>query len=325
MVSIIICTRDRADSLRQTLQSIGKCTIPADLPAELLVIDNGSSDHTREVVESAELKNMPLRYIGEPNPGLSHARNLGLAEASGDIILFTDDDVRVPTDWIERMCRPIASGRADAIAGGIKIAPNLERPWLNGFLRILVTSTDVVAEEDVQLVGANMAFSRRVLEVVPAFDPELGAGALGFAEDTFFSYQLIRAGFKLMANLQTVVEHHFDSGRLTRDAFLTIAERNGRSKAYIHYHWKHGDVPHPRLAVLWTIVKLNIRRALCIGWGGRANPKPWELGYTSKLHFVRQYEQERSRPHNYERWGFTKVRGVLESDFAGGGRLHAKA
>jgi glycosyltransferase involved in cell wall biosynthesis len=56
VVSIIICTRNRADSLRETLASIGRCDVPADLPAELLVIDNGSTDHAREVAEAGGLK-----------------------------------------------------------------------------------------------------------------------------------------------------------------------------------------------------------------------------------------------------------------------------
>jgi glucosyl-dolichyl phosphate glucuronosyltransferase len=68
-VSIIICTRNRAESLLQTLESIGQCEIPADMPAELLVVDNGSVDHTREVVEQTALPNMRVRYVLEPKKG----------------------------------------------------------------------------------------------------------------------------------------------------------------------------------------------------------------------------------------------------------------
>jgi glycosyltransferase involved in cell wall biosynthesis len=317
-LSIIICTRNRADSLRETLASIGRCKVPTDLSAELMVVDNGSTDRTRQVTESAELPNMCVRYVHEPATGLCRARNRGLGESDGEIFLFTDDDVRVPTDWIERMCRPIASAGADAVAGGVKLASHLERPWLKGYLRILVASTEDVVGEDVQLVGANMAFSRRVLQRVPAFDPELGAGALGFSEETLFSWQLIRAGFKVTANLQTAVEHHFDPDRLTRDAFLAIGERMGRSKAYVHYHWKHRKVSHARLVKVWTTVKLKLRRVLSILTSDRTKPSPWEVAYISKLHFVRQYGQERLRAHNYERYGFRKIRGVLGPDLVKG-------
>src|SRR5687768_15493346 len=118
-VSIVICTRNRADSLRETLVSMGNCQVPSHLPSELLVVDNGSTDHTRQVAEQAALANMPVRYIHEPRRGQSHARNRGLIEAIGDIFLFTDDDVRVPETWIERMCRPIADNEADAVVGGV--------------------------------------------------------------------------------------------------------------------------------------------------------------------------------------------------------------
>ena len=307
-VSIIICTRDRADSLRETLRSIGQCEVTADLAAELLVVDNGSSDRTRQTVESTQLDNMPVRYIHEPRTGLCRARNRGLAEVNSDIFLFTDDDVRVPTDWIERMCRPIACGAADAVAGGVKIAPALERDWLRGFVRIWLASTaDMVGQQDLQLIGANMAFSRRVLEKVPSFDTELGAGALGFADETLFSWQIVRAGYKLIDNLRAEVEHHFDAARLTREAFLAMAERMGRSNAYVQYHWEHQRLRNPRLLELWYLGKLKLRTALTNTSKGTTSPKPWELSYTSKIHFARQYMRESRRPHNYQKHGLRKV------------------
>src|SRR5580704_12336571 len=113
-VSIIICSQNRAESLRLTLESIGKAAVPPGWTAELLIVDNSSSDHTRAIVTKAQLSNLTLRYIYEPKAGLSYARNAGLAAASGRIILFTDDDIHVPLDWIEGMCRPILEGTADA-------------------------------------------------------------------------------------------------------------------------------------------------------------------------------------------------------------------
>ena len=93
-ITLLICTRNRAESLRQTLASIARCDVPADAPVELLVVDNGSSDETRRVVETAELPRMEVRYVFESKPGLSNSRNAGLAAARGEILLCTDDDVR---------------------------------------------------------------------------------------------------------------------------------------------------------------------------------------------------------------------------------------
>src|SRR6478752_3643594 len=118
-VSIIICTRNRADSLKFTLESIGRMTVPIEWNAELLVVDNGSTDHTSTVVSEARLNNVTLRYLSEPTPGQCHARNAGLRAAAGKVILFTDDDIRVPSNWVAAMCGPILSGEADAVAGAV--------------------------------------------------------------------------------------------------------------------------------------------------------------------------------------------------------------
>ena len=77
-VSIIVCTRDRAESLRRTLDSLSACEPPADLSVELVVVDNGSTDHTPQIVEKATFHGLPVRRVYESAPGLSRARNAGL-------------------------------------------------------------------------------------------------------------------------------------------------------------------------------------------------------------------------------------------------------
>jgi glycosyltransferase involved in cell wall biosynthesis len=306
-VSIIICTRNRADSLRETLASLSRCEIPADVVAELVVIDNGSTDHTQAIVRAARLPLLPVRYIEEPKVGLSHCRNRGLTASAGDILLFTDDDVRVPPGWIEGMCRPIASREADAVAGGVRLAPYLERPWLRGFMRTLIASTDaLIAAHEVQLIGANMAFGRHVLEKVPAFDPELGAGALGFGEEALYSAQIERAGFKLVARWDVAVEHHCSDERLNRDGLVPIAQRMGRSRAYLRYHWEHRNVLAPRLAELWVRLKLMLRRGFDVLVSGGGEPRAWEVAYITHVHLYRHYRSETSRPRNYGRHGLVK-------------------
>src|SRR5256885_122646 len=129
-VSIIITTRNRAEHLRETLASFQRLQVPKELPAELLVVDNASTDDTAEVVKTCRLPNIPLRYLHEPKPGQSNARNSGLANTTGEVILFTDDDVRVSANWIEGMAEPILARKADAVAGGVRIAKELERGWM---------------------------------------------------------------------------------------------------------------------------------------------------------------------------------------------------
>jgi glycosyltransferase involved in cell wall biosynthesis len=72
--------------------------VPAGIRCELIVVDNASTDHTREVVEANHEANMPCRYLREDRRGKAFALNTGITEANGDILLFTDDDVSPPYD-----------------------------------------------------------------------------------------------------------------------------------------------------------------------------------------------------------------------------------
>src|SRR5206468_1126302 len=116
-VSIIICTRDRAAHLRQTLESIARVRIPDGWQLELIVVDNASVDETAQVIRECRMPGMPVRYLHEPRRGKGHALNTGIAAARGEILLLTDDDVRPGRDWIGAMCEPILAGKADAVGG----------------------------------------------------------------------------------------------------------------------------------------------------------------------------------------------------------------
>jgi glycosyltransferase involved in cell wall biosynthesis len=179
-ISITICTHNRAEHLSETLAVMSHLEVPQGLRCELLVIDNASTDHTAQVIEQTPVTTIPIYYIYEPQVGSGHARNTSLRESRGDVILVTDDDVRPPQDWIERITAPILRGEAQVVAGGVRIAPHLIRPWMTPHHRTWFASTEHRSPTQAQsLIGANMAFSKQVLEKVPGFDPELGPGALG--------------------------------------------------------------------------------------------------------------------------------------------------
>ena len=99
-VSVLVCTRNHLASLQATIRSLAALRIPKSCEVELLVIDNGSSDGTAAWVRQAQLPNMPVRLVEELQAGQARARNRGLEAARGAIILFTDDDVRVPPNWL---------------------------------------------------------------------------------------------------------------------------------------------------------------------------------------------------------------------------------
>lgn len=232
-VSIVIATRDRSQDLRETLKHLAEARVPAGWRVELLIVDNGSSDDTKAVALAAEFPHLESRYIFEGRKGKSHAYHAAVEAVRGKVMLFTDDDVHVPADWIEAMCGPILDGSADAVQGGVKLAPHLDPPWLKGYLRIWVASVENPSIRPPGLVGANMACSREALAAGGPFDLRLGPGASGFFEDTVFGWRVERAGLRILYQPQIAVEHHFDPDRLGLASFMGTARRMAISRAIV--------------------------------------------------------------------------------------------
>jgi glucosyl-dolichyl phosphate glucuronosyltransferase len=303
--SIIICTRNRADSLAKTLAALERVAVPAGLQTEILVVDNGSSDHTAEVARKHPARRHPVRYISEPATGQSRARNTGLAAASSELILFTDDDVAPAGDWLEKITAPLVRGESEGVVGRIDLAEDRRRPWMTP--QHLV-SMAVYQGEPVQLIGANMGFHCSVLKRVPTFDVEVGPGAAGFGDDTLFSWQLAEAGFRLKYIPEASVLHYPDLSRLIRSSWLSTGRKHGASLAYLMHHWQHEDLPSPRLRAGYVALKLRLRRLLkppvvleAEGIDG------WEMSYVSELEKCRQFLIERRRPRNYAKRGLRKL------------------
>jgi hypothetical protein len=197
------------------------------------------------------------------------------------------------------------------VAGGVAMAKHLERPWLKGDLRRWLACSDTYDAEKPtkELVGANMAFSRRILKEVPSFDPELGAGAMGCGEESLFSCQLIKAGFRIVELPTVTVEHHFDEIRLCAAEFLKMARKLGRSHAYIAQHWKHESILTSFGALLHAVLFHCYRFA-----SGRSTEvfeglPAWKLDLALRMAFFRQHLIECLRPRNYVKHGLIKERG----------------
>ena len=308
-VSIIICTRDRAESLAAVFPTLSEQRLPHGISAEVVVVDNGSRDGTLELARDQAAFGTPVRVVQEPRPGLSRARHAGMDAARGRVLHFTDDDVRLPPDWVAEMAAPLLDGSADAVAGSVELAPHLVRPWMEPFHRATLAATDLLRPQDPGvMMGASMGFARHVLDAVPRFDVRLGAGALGTAEETLFAWQLVEAGFRLARVRTAPVEHHCAAERLTRASYLDAAAKLGRSYAYISYHWLHTthlglDGKNPlRLAAAAVMARLRIAR-----WRLRNRPlashaegvSRAEYYLVLRLAFIEQYRRERRAPRRY--------------------------
>ena len=158
------------------------------------------------------------------------------------------------------------------------------------------------------MVGANMAFSRRVLETVERFDVALGPGALGFEDDALFAHQLLRACYRLQPRFDVEVEHHFDGSRLDRRSMLLIARRAGRSLAYVWHHWEHRRLRWPFLR--W------VKALLRLGWWRLTHLRTWwvrrEVAWSEWDHarwaaFYPEFRKIARRPRHYERFGLRRI------------------
>jgi glycosyltransferase involved in cell wall biosynthesis len=228
--SIIICTKNRDDSLGRTLSALESIDMPEGGPVELLIVDNGSTDGTAEVVRSHRSEQFELRYILEPIGGQAHARNRGMAESKGEIIVFTDDDVLPTGGWLKRHLSAYADAGTSALLGRIEAVYVGPLPvWSeNGDFSTKYGDSPLKPFEG-DLVGANMSFRRSVPDKIRGFNVRLGPGRAGFFDDSDFSRRLRQAGFVQAYDPAASVQHVISSERLTAAALRKMLFQLGVS------------------------------------------------------------------------------------------------
>ena len=307
-ISVIIATRNRAESLSRTLDSFKSAAIPSGAGVELLVVDNASEDETPIVVREARLNKIEVRYLYEGRKGKSHALNAALAQARGRIVLFTDDDVVPAREWLVRISQPLLTRECDAAGGRTELAKEVRRPWMTKTLKAGLAFFDGLGDGPLEFIGANMGVHRSVFERIPAFDPEIGPGALGLFEDTLFCWQMAEADFRLRYVPEAFVIHSPDPNRLLRRHCLSASRAFGMGKAYALHHWRHEAVPFPRIRNCYFGLKLHLRRLL------QPPPPldaegipPWEISYVAEIEKNRHFVVECKRPRNYSRRGLRKL------------------
>ncbi|MEW6415321.1 MAG: glycosyltransferase [Pseudomonadota bacterium] len=238
--SIVVCTYNRAASLKDTLAALARLETQPARAWEVVVVDNNSRDHTKQVVQAAQQTWPRLRYVFEPAQGLSHARNRGIAEAAGEVILFTDDDVLPEPDWLETTLAGLEKYGADACGG--YIAPIWETPppeWLTerfyGFLAVRTDRTDdyILTATDQTPFGANMAFRKKIFGQVGLFDTRRGrkGKVLASGEDSEMFERILAAGLKVVFLGRSRVHHKVESFRLTKRYFRRWRMQTSRNLA----------------------------------------------------------------------------------------------
>jgi glycosyltransferase involved in cell wall biosynthesis len=242
--SIVIATYKRATVLQDTLASLARLQPAAEW--EVIVVDNNSPDDTRAVVERAAAAfPVPLRYAFERVQGRSAALNCGFRLAQGDIIVTTDDDVRVEPDWLNHIEQALADLRSDYVGG--RVTPIFEVPtlpaWLPdrpgllwGVIALLDYGPKPVKFGVRVPLGVNMAMRREAIDRVGGFDPGIGrkAGTLLGQEVREWCLRAHAAGLTGYYAPSIVVQHLIPADRLTKRYFRRWFYWRGISRAILY-------------------------------------------------------------------------------------------
>lgn len=237
-MSVIVCTRHRPEALARCLQAL---TAQQARPLEILVVDNTEGDAA--TLQAVSGFGERVRYLIEPTPGLSAARNAGVRAARGERIAFTDDDVIVTPNWTAELSRVLDETGAEAVNGLVlpvrldtpaqrlfqvelncfeanPLPMTFDRAWVEAHTRQAAPVWRLGA-------GANMAFTRRAFERSGLFDERLGAGRSGCSEDSEMWRRIIEDGGRVAYDPRAVVLHEHRE---------TLKELYGQTRAYTRGH-----------------------------------------------------------------------------------------
>jgi glycosyltransferase involved in cell wall biosynthesis len=236
-LSVIIPTRNRAKSLKVLLDSLQSAARPNSTKVEIIVVNNGSTDETSQILneEAGIARPLELVVLHQPIPGKANAINLALTVAQGEILMIVDDDVSIHPQCLVKHLDAYEQSSFSAVQG--KVQPGRDPEGQCADLRQLqkynIPLVDYGDEiNQIQgLTGTNMSFKREVLERIGAFDVRLGPGAAGFSEDTEFSMRIRRAGFKIGYTPHAIVYHELNPQRYGRAYNRDVEYRKGLSRS----------------------------------------------------------------------------------------------
>jgi glucosyl-dolichyl phosphate glucuronosyltransferase len=321
--SVVIPTFNRASDLRKTLTSLSGIATTSEW--EAIVVDNNSTDDTRDAVEEA-VRAFPvdLRYLFEPEQGRSAALNAGIRVARGEVIATTDDDVEVEPDWLDRAGEALQTLDCDYVGGKVlPVWPAARPDWIpdHGGKQWAVIALLDYGPEPLQFftrahrvpIGVNMAFRRTAFERAGLWNNRVGRkkGTLLGQEVREWMLRAREAGLRGFYTPTMVVRHLIQRDRLEKAYFRRWFYWNGVSRALMYRDaWidmqapestelDFSRVPHllgvPRF--FYRKAPREARRALVSAWQGRsAESLDAELWLWFFAGVLRQRWQDRKLP-----------------------------
>jgi glycosyltransferase involved in cell wall biosynthesis len=236
-ITAAVCTYNRSSLLRDVLGSLVAQSLPRS-NYEILVVDN-AADPTTEALITRYFPN--VRYVAEPELGLSAARNRAARCARGDIVAFIDDDAVASEEWLERVLSAFNEEGAFAACVGGKVDLRYEvppPPWLSTELSIFLSALDLgdvrkEVNESCWLIGTNIAFRRDALLELGGFSTRLSrrGNCLLSREETVMQQRLVAHGYTCVYEPRARVLHPAPAERLTRNFLMRRLFWEGVSNA----------------------------------------------------------------------------------------------
>jgi glycosyltransferase involved in cell wall biosynthesis len=233
---VILCTHNGAGVLSRTLDSLAAQSV-VESRFEILIVDNGSTDGTAEVISTYLPRLTNARRVNEAQLGLSRARNRGVSEARGEVMAFIDDDVVLSPYWLAEVLRVMQDGHVAAVGGRIVAAwPNGRPAWLSerceGFYGHLdLGPQQLPMRSPHHPFGGNMAIRSGVLASLGGFSVDLGRcgnSRISNEEKELFG-RLHQAGKKVLYVPEASVEHVIRPAHVSRRWLCRRALAQGRS------------------------------------------------------------------------------------------------
>jgi glycosyltransferase involved in cell wall biosynthesis len=246
-ISVIICTRDRHDTIGQAIESVAECDFPR---FDIHIMDQSTTDQTKRMVEALATRlaeKCAIVYHHLDKAGLSRAYNAGMRACDGELIACTDDDVIVPKDWLARIARAFADDPdAGLLFGQVCVPESLSAEVKNGLIVPALTweKRERLFRKDgnfkVWGMGANMAIRRTLLDRVRGFDEALGGGAtLRSSQDFDFAYRTYHFGMAVLLEPDVTVDHY---GTRTQEQWPATEKNYGIGDgAFYSKHIRCGD------------------------------------------------------------------------------------
>jgi glycosyltransferase involved in cell wall biosynthesis len=269
-LSIIICTFNRAHLLFQALESLACQSIDPSL-MEVLVVDNNSTDATREIAGQWQERFVHFHILGEVRQGLSHARNRGWKSARGCYVAFIDDDAKAAPDWAERLVRTFREVQPTPASVGGPILPWYDRTPPRWFLDSFETRTwgetsGFLDNHQARygFSGSNMAFLRKHLVTLDGFDADYGmiGEQVRLGEETEFFMRLHTNEPRFWYESELKIYHYVSDKNMQLSFRFLRRFRSGQARAALD---KRKVVSLVYFAELRTLLRLmaQLIMALC--------------------------------------------------------------